>query len=52
MVRSMRRWIRLETGTSVATLHSVVHRVPRTSQISLALAGRLAAQGVRLVVVP
>jgi hypothetical protein len=48
----MRGWIRVETGTSVATLHSIVHRVPRTRRISLALAGRLAAQGVRLVVVP
>jgi hypothetical protein len=48
----MRGWIRLEAGTSIATLHSVVHRVPRARHISVALASRLAARGVPLVVVP
>ena len=47
----MRGWIRLERGTSEATLHTVVHRVPRTRRISLALAARLASRGTPLVVV-
>jgi hypothetical protein len=48
----MRGWIRLEAGTSTATLHALVHRVPRARRISLALASKLAAQGLPLVVVP
>ena len=48
----MRGWIRVDVGTAepMATLHVVVHRIPRTQRISLALASRLAARGMPVAV--
>ncbi|HVM54869.1 MAG TPA: hypothetical protein VM262_16920 [Acidimicrobiales bacterium] len=46
----MRAWIRLERGAPTATLHAVVHRLPRAQVISLDLARRLASHhGVPVV---
>ena len=46
------RWLVIEIGRSAtrAILHSIPHRVPRAVVVPLAVASRLAAVGVPLVV--
>jgi len=49
---AVRRWLVVEIGDRArrAVLHTVPHRVPRTTVIPLGVAARLAASGVPMVV--